>query len=111
VGLPTDEHGLRIDALEDALQRQRPALLYTVPTHQNPSGATLPLDRRRRLLELSQQHGFLVLADEVYHCLSYGEQPPATPGQLLGPRRGLVAGVLLQDPGAGAAPGLDPGAR
>jgi 2-aminoadipate transaminase len=76
VGLPTDEHGLRIDALEDALQRQRPALLYTVPTHQNPSGATLPLDRRRRLLELSQQHGFLVLADEVYHCLSYGEQPP-----------------------------------
>ncbi len=76
VGLPTDEHGLRIDALEDALKRQRPALLYTVPTHQNPSGATLPLDRRRRLVELSQEHGFLVLADEVYHCLSYGEQPP-----------------------------------
>jgi 2-aminoadipate transaminase len=76
VGLPTDEHGLVIEALEDELKRQRPALLYTIPTHQNPSGATLPLDRRRRLVDLSQQHGFLVLADEVYHCLSYGESPP-----------------------------------
>ncbi len=76
VGLPTDEHGLMIDALEDELKRQRPALLYTIPTHQNPSGVTLPSERRRRLVELSQQHGFLVLADEVYHCLSYGAPPP-----------------------------------
>jgi DNA-binding transcriptional MocR family regulator len=76
IGLPTDEHGLVIEALEEALTRHRPALLYTVPTHQNPSGATLSLNRRRRLVELSQQHGFTVLADEVYHCLSYGEQPP-----------------------------------
>jgi 2-aminoadipate transaminase len=76
VGLPTDEHGLVIEALEEALARQRPTFVYTVPTHQNPSGATLPLDRRRRLVELSQQHGFTVLADEVYHCLSYGDSPP-----------------------------------
>jgi DNA-binding transcriptional MocR family regulator len=76
VGLPTDEHGLVIEALEDELKRQRPALFYTIPAHQNPSGATLPLERRRRLVELSQQHGFLVLADEVYHCLSYGDPPP-----------------------------------
>lgn len=76
VGLPTDEHGLVIETLEDALQRQRPTLLYTIPTHQNPSGATLPLQRRQRLVELSQQHGFLVLADEVYHCLSYDDAAP-----------------------------------
>lgn len=79
VGLPTDEHGLVIEALEEALQRQRPALLYTIPTHQNPSGATLSLPRRRRLVELSQQHGFTVLADEVYHCLSYGDVAPPPP--------------------------------
>lgn len=76
VGLPTDEDGLVSEALEEALTRHRPALLYTAPTHQNPSGATLPLHRRRRLIELSQEHGFTVLADEVYHCLSYGEHPP-----------------------------------
>lgn len=76
VGLPTDGHGLVIEALEEALARYRPALVYTVPTHQNPSGAALSLNRRRRLVELSQQHGFTVLADEVYHCLSYVEPPP-----------------------------------
>jgi DNA-binding transcriptional MocR family regulator len=79
VGLPTDEDGLVIEALEEELKRQRPALLYTIPTHQNPSGATLPLDRRRRLVELSLEHGFLVLADEVYHCLRYGDAPPPPP--------------------------------
>jgi len=76
VGLPTDEDGLVIEALEDELKRHRPTLLYTIPTHQNPSGATLLLERRRRLVELSQEYGFLLLADEVYHCLSYGAPPP-----------------------------------
>lgn len=76
VGLPTDEHGLVIEALEEALTRHRTALLYTVPTHQNPSGATLSMNRRRRLVELSREHGFVVLADEVYHCLSYEDPPP-----------------------------------
>lgn len=76
VGLLTDEHGLVIEALEEALAQQRPALLYSVPTHQNPSGATLSSNRRRRLVELSREHNFTVLADEVYHCLSYEEPPP-----------------------------------
>ncbi len=76
VGLPTDEHGLVIEALEEELKRRRPALLYTVPTHQNPSGTTLPLERRRRLVALAEAHGFLVVADEVYHCLTYSGAPP-----------------------------------
>ena len=66
------------------LQRQRPVLLYTIPTHQNPSGATLPLARRQRLVELSQQHGFLIVADEVYHLLSYTSCAAAAVGQLCG---------------------------
>jgi DNA-binding transcriptional MocR family regulator len=76
VSIPTDTQGLDVDALEAALALQRPALLYTIPTHQNPSGATLPLARRQKLVELSQRHGFLIVADEVYHLLSYTEAPP-----------------------------------
>lgn len=76
VGVPTDADGLQIAALEDLLRRHRPAFLYSIPTHQNPAGFTLPLARRRRLVELAQQHGFLVVADEVYHLLSYGAPPP-----------------------------------
>ncbi|MFZ1768382.1 MAG: PLP-dependent aminotransferase family protein [Caldilinea sp.] len=76
VPIATDLHGLDINALEAALATHRPALLYVIPTHQNPSGFTLPLDRRRRLLELSLAHNFLIVADEVYHLLSYDASPP-----------------------------------
>ena len=76
VSVPTDERGLIIDALEAQLTTLQPVFLYTVPTHQNPSGATLPLDRRRRLVELSREKGFLIVADEVYHLLTYGDKAP-----------------------------------
>jgi DNA-binding transcriptional MocR family regulator len=76
VSIDTDEQGLRIEALETALAQVRPALLYTIPTHQNPAGSTLPLARRQRLAELAAAHGFLIVADEVYHLLSYGAAPP-----------------------------------
>ena len=76
IPIATDAQGLDIDALEAALAQQRPALLYVIPTHQNPSGATLPLERRRRLVELSVRHNFLIVADEVYHLLSYDAAPP-----------------------------------
>jgi 2-aminoadipate transaminase len=77
VSVATDEQGLIMEALREQLNSLRPVFLYTVPTHQNPSGATLPLDRRRRLVELSGEKGFLILADEVYHLLTYeGQAPP-----------------------------------
>ncbi|MBS1117961.1 MAG: putative aminotransferase [Deltaproteobacteria bacterium] len=78
VSVPTDVDGLVVDALEGELRRRRPALLYTIPTHQNPSSATLPLARRQRLIQLSQEHGFLIVADEAYDLLSYeGATPPS----------------------------------
>lgn len=76
VPIATDAEGLDIDALETALAQQRPTLLYIIPTHQNPSGATLSLERRRRLVELSVRRNFLIVADEVYHLLSYAAAPP-----------------------------------
>lgn len=79
VGVPTDNDGLRMDALEAMLESPdtpRPRMLYIIPTYQNPSGSVLPSDRRRKLVELSQRHDFLVLADEVYNLLHYGEPPP-----------------------------------
>jgi len=89
--IATDGSGLGIDALETALAEERPALLYTIPTHQNPAGFTLPLERRQRLVDLSMQHGFLIIADEVYHLLSYGEAPPAPLAAFA--ERGTVLGL------------------
>jgi DNA-binding transcriptional MocR family regulator len=80
VSLPTDEHGLVVDGLEARLAELAPAMLYLIPTFQNPTGATLPLGRRERLVELCRARGILLVADEVYHCLSYGEPPPRSFG-------------------------------
>ena len=73
---PVDEHGLDVDALEGLLEQHRPKLIYTIPTHQNPSGVTLSDERRERLVRLAQQHDFYVMADEVYHLLTFEGTPP-----------------------------------
>ena len=76
VPIPMDDDGLRIDVLEEELTRQRPKLVYTIPTFQNPSGRTLSQARREKLVEIAQRDNFLVVADEVYHFLGYTQAPP-----------------------------------
>jgi len=74
VPIQTDGDGLIIEALEEKLKEFLPKFLYTVPTFQNPTGFTLPRDRRKRLVQLSQEYGFLIIADEVYHFLNYSDR-------------------------------------
>jgi 2-aminoadipate transaminase len=76
VSIDTDEAGLVIESLEEKLEEHKPKFLYIIPTHQNPSGHTLSAERRERLVELAREKKFLVFADEVYHFLSYDQQPP-----------------------------------
>jgi len=76
VSLPMDEKGLIIEALEEKLSQHTPAFLYTVPTFHNPSSITLSAARREQLVQLSQMHNFLIIADEVYHLLAYTATPP-----------------------------------
>jgi len=84
VGIPVDEDGLKIDVLTAELSRRRPALLYTIPSFHNPGGQTLSADRRRKLAELSAEHGFVVVADEVYQLLHYFDEPPPALGTMTG---------------------------
>jgi 2-aminoadipate transaminase len=76
VSIDTDEDGLVIDSLEEKLREHKPKFLYIIPTHQNPSGRTLTEERRAQLVELARENDFLILADEVYHLLSYDQLPP-----------------------------------
>ena len=78
VPLEMDEGGLVIESLEEALQKTKPALLYTIPSFSNPGGQCLSKERRERLVDLSREHNFVIAADEVYQSLSYfGDVPPA----------------------------------
>jgi 2-aminoadipate transaminase len=76
VGIPTDADGIRVDLLRDALAQHRPALLYTIPSFQNPSAVTMSAARREQLVAISGEHDLLVVADEVYHLLDFGSAPP-----------------------------------
>lgn len=76
IGLPMDDDGLVVEALQEQLGRHKPVFLYTVPTFHNPSSVTLSTERREKLVQLSRQYNFLIVADEVYHLLSYSPPPP-----------------------------------
>lgn len=102
VSIPIDEEGLCLDALEEALTRRRPVFVYTIPAFQNPTGHTLSLDRRMRLLAMSREHDFLLVADEVYQMLQSTGSPPPSLAVLPGNERVLSVGSFSKI----LAPGL-----
>ncbi|MCX5016017.1 PLP-dependent aminotransferase family protein [Streptomyces sp. NBC_00555] len=71
VAVPTDRHGIDVEALADAVERERPKLLYLVPDFQNPTGHTLPLDRRREVARLASARGFWIAEDDPYGELRF----------------------------------------
>jgi DNA-binding transcriptional MocR family regulator len=78
-GIDCDDDGLDPDALERALKEgEPPAFLYLIPTFQNPTGRTLPLERRHRIVELAREHSLLVLEDDPYGLVRFeGESLPS----------------------------------
>jgi DNA-binding transcriptional MocR family regulator len=78
IGVDMDDDGMRMDALERVLEENPHAkLLYTVPDFQNPSGVTMSLERRKRLIELANKYDLIVLEDSPYRELRFsGEAVP-----------------------------------
>jgi 2-aminoadipate transaminase len=77
IGIPLEEDGVSVERLEVALRREVPAFLYLVPDFQNPAGATLSLQKRRRVIELASEYGFPIIEDVPYRKLRYrGEDLP-----------------------------------
>jgi 2-aminoadipate transaminase len=73
-----DEHGMDPAALAEVVERERPELLYLVPTFANPTGRTLTAARRREIAALADRHGLWVVEDDPYGELRYrGEPEPA----------------------------------
>jgi DNA-binding transcriptional MocR family regulator len=71
-----------MDELEDLLLRYRPKLIYTNPTFQNPTGATLSIRARRELIELAKRYRVPIVEDETYCELSFGSDPPPALNEL-----------------------------
>jgi DNA-binding transcriptional MocR family regulator len=76
VGAPIDADGVDVDQLEKLIALHRPKLVYLIPTFGNPSGATLSLERRKRILQIAAQTQTLVVEDDPYGELYFGNPPP-----------------------------------
>jgi 2-aminoadipate transaminase len=76
--VPVDEQGLQVEGLGELFARYRPKLLYTIPTFQNPTGATMSEPRRRELLRLAARYQVGIVEDDPYGELWFGQQrvPP-----------------------------------
>ncbi|HEY3138692.1 MAG TPA: PLP-dependent aminotransferase family protein [Blastocatellia bacterium] len=76
VAIDSDDSGMRMDQLEDALKHCRPKLIYIVAEFSNPKGTTLSPPRRLKLIELSSRYRVPILEDNPYGELRYaGERP------------------------------------
>jgi 2-aminoadipate transaminase len=77
ISIPSDENGMVTDELEKAL-RVGPKFIYVLPNFQNPSGTTLSLERRQRLVELADRYGVPIVEDDPYGQLRFeGEHLPS----------------------------------
>ena len=88
--VPMDDDGMQVDVLESMLRDGlRPKFAYVIPEHQNPSGRTLSVERRRALVELARAHGLLIVEDVAYRELSFD-------GSMLPSLWSLAPDVVLQ---------------
>ena len=94
VSAPVDGDGVDVERLEALIAQHRPKFVYLIPTFGNPSGALLSLERRRRVLELAVRYNTLIVEDDPYGDLYFGDAPPpsllALSPQVPGSRERLV---------------------
>ncbi len=76
ISAPIDGHGVKTDELEKLITEHRPKFVYLIPTFGNPSGAMLSLERRKAVLEMAVRHQTLIVEDDPYGDLYFGEAPP-----------------------------------
>lgn len=76
ISAPIDANGVKTDELEKLIAEHRPKFVYLIPTFGNPSGAMLSLERRKAVLEMAVKHNTLIVEDDPYGDLYFGEAPP-----------------------------------
>ena len=98
VTVPLDKEGMVTDALEEAL-RYGPKFIYVLPNFQNPTGVTLSLERRHKLIELADRYGVPIVEDDPYGQLRFeGEHLPtivALDGQFRGNHDNCYRGNVI----------------
>ena len=76
ISAPIDDNGVKTDELEKLIAEHKPKFVYLIPTFGNPSGAMLSLERRKAVLEMAVKHNTLIVEDDPYGDLYFGDAPP-----------------------------------
>lgn len=76
ISAPIDGQGVKTDALEALIAEHKPKFVYLIPTFGNPSGALLSAERRKAVLEMAVRHQTLIVEDDPYGDLYFGDAPP-----------------------------------
>ncbi len=76
ISAPIDGNGVKTDELETLIAEHKPKFVYLIPTFGNPSGAMLSLERRKAVLEMAVKHNTLIVEDDPYGDLYFGDAPP-----------------------------------
>ncbi|MFN4121492.1 PLP-dependent aminotransferase family protein [Acidovorax sp.] len=76
ISAPIDGNGVKTDELEKLIAEHKPKFVYLIPTFGNPSGAMLSAERRKAVLEMAVKHNTLVVEDDPYGDLYFGDAPP-----------------------------------
>ncbi len=99
ITVETDNEGLMLDGVEAAF-KQGVKFLYTVPDFQNPGGMTIPLERRKKIIELAHEHDVIILEDTAYRALYYDAPPPPSllelDGEFVGRDNWDEKGLVIQ---------------
>lgn len=105
VGCPVDAHGLDTSALEELLAAGvHPSVVYVNPNHQNPTGASLAVERQAHLRRLADRHRFLIISDDPYREITF-DRPAPCPEEGLHPATSSQV-VLLGSLSKTLSPGL-----
>lgn len=78
IHVESDEEGMDPELLEDAIKKHRPKLIYLIPTYRNPTGETISLERRQRIVDIAARYDVMIVEDDPYGCLRFeGDVLPA----------------------------------
>lgn len=102
LGVETDDHGVIPHALDEAIRTHHPKFVYLIPTFQNPTGRTMPIERRQQVAEVLLATGVPLVEDDPYGELTFTGHTYAPIASLpgMGPRTLLMNSMSkLMSPG------------
>ena len=78
VGLPMDQQGVTVSGLTEVIDQYKPSLVVVVPSHQNPTGITMPVERREQIAQVIARHKVWLVEDDIYGFLNEEPIPAIT---------------------------------